>query len=1536
MAKLLLRIFTLFGFLFILSNVYSEGILIFEISDAQNKPVSGLTIDVKKDGKLHRSYTTNESGRLVDAFIPEGTYTYSFDFGDLNSGTFVVKDGDYTWINLDYRLWTITFKDDEDTPLANKKATIYKVNEDNTETLVSEKMSDVAGITEFLVPEGKYKYSTFRGSNYQEVKDQNINTAIGVTSGEITHQTHFCFINDKKENLTIFAKDISVTHIAPDSVYIFGSVDAHSKTISHGYYLYNTTESYVSCPAGTYTCTVETQDYGNISDTFIVDDNDPLIDNIVYLVLPTLPDTSKGDDDEKKKELYKLEAADTISPQTPIKLKVYAILEDDHTTPIANALSSLLKSSDYEIRSPYAFTNDSGFVIWYVAPDTFDIAILNDTLKKVGIDKDSTIYMYINSSDFTKIYFDFYLGTEKFNPTSVDQILVWPSDEEEAIFTIYGEKGEDYAYDDPILLPYNTYSYSFYLEEKDYHRRFIKDFTVRRGDTLIRNKTTLEPFYTLNIEMRDINGLNFESRQYIEINQYGFTSRLVTDSLGFYTGRHIIGDYTLSALGDTQSFTLNADTTIYFQSKALNSQKVKFQFLHDGNLVYPQIMNMDIYTNEETPYSKAISHFYEEYEGNTNVWVFDEPTICEVNKYYIEYVLKDYDYNGTFKLNFEIVPSLSPDTLIYIVVPVKRSVTITIKDANLDLVNGVFGNIYKYDENGVLQESTDYDDGSHAGLRTNSAGNIIDHLVPGRYQIRILDIARDFIVKDYDLSFDIISGTKLYDVKYIVLYETSKKPATDLLLDVNKDNNFYNATYTDQDGKVELFCETGDYTYHLHYDNGYDGNYTLKKDTTIYLYVKDPIHIDSMEILGCACLSHNDSIPLNITILPEDATLKEIDWSVDNDILAHITSEGVLITHNVNTDGFITITASSKDGSGVTATRKFFVGDGNCGPNQFLRYDNTSETEIPLTTDSVKVIIYTTDKDEFTHVYLFQTSSDSIHWTNAYGPTSETEFVMPAQNIKKDMLFRALVANSEKDILKFAEDNDADCGSNKITNTLSIRLNHLVPSNWPDSICSTQEEVTFTIDENQIGTIANGYQLVWSKKLGGESDYTRLEYDGEKSITIPAQPGMTIKAAIQKGDSAISSFEQTLFIEEKPVFHLTTSQDTVCRGDEVKLTVVVTEGAISNPIWSDGTKDTTTTVNATTDLYTIKAESYYGLCESQTDTIRLVLDEPIDFELKLDKEVICSTDTNGIIISIDSTNHILGDIVWDDNSTADTLHITPKESGSNKATVQSLYNKCLSVTKYIPYEVRQPLSVAISTDQFDICQYGNDSITLTAEVTSGEAKLYNWWDGTQSKENHHTFVPQKNMSPWVYISDNVCADSDKDSLDIQVAKPATIQLSSSNKVFEYGVDIHLIADTSSFIYGPYSWYSIDADGDEQLITVSDEIELDNMPNGDVTYHIVAENGACPKIESNSIKATLVDNIVIPTVFTPYTVDGENDDFMPGYPVIIYDRYGDIVCNSSNGWDGYYKGKLSDPGVYIYVLTLKDGRVVKGTIEIFRK
>lgn len=58
--------------------------------------------------------------------------------------------------------------------------------------------------------------------------------------------------------------------------------------------------------------------------------------------------------------------------------------------------------------------------------------------------------------------------------------------------------------------------------------------------------------------------------------------------------------------------------------------------------------------------------------------------------------------------------------------------------------------------------------------------------------------------------------------------------------------------------------------------------------------------------------------------------------------------------------------------------------------------------------------------------------------------------------------------------------------------------------------------------------------------------------------------------------------------------------------------------------------------------------------------------------------------------------------------------------------------------------------------------------------------------------------------------------------------------------------------------------------------------------------------------------------------------------------VIYNRWGNIIFSSTKngeGWDGRYKGKLLDGGVYIWLLQVTDatGKVEtqKGTVTIIR-
>ena len=88
-------------------------------------------------------------------------------------------------------------------------------------------------------------------------------------------------------------------------------------------------------------------------------------------------------------------------------------------------------------------------------------------------------------------------------------------------------------------------------------------------------------------------------------------------------------------------------------------------------------------------------------------------------------------------------------------------------------------------------------------------------------------------------------------------------------------------------------------------------------------------------------------------------------------------------------------------------------------------------------------------------------------------------------------------------------------------------------------------------------------------------------------------------------------------------------------------------------------------------------------------------------------------------------------------------------------------------------------------------------------------------------------------------------------------------------------------------------------------------------------------------------------VYLPTGFTP-NGDGTNDvlyirsNFVTEVYLTIYDRWGEKLFETNdikNGWDGTYKGKKLDQGVYGYYMTFKcnNGQesFKKGNITLLR-
>ena len=113
----------------------------------------------------------------------------------------------------------------------------------------------------------------------------------------------------------------------------------------------------------------------------------------------------------------------------------------------------------------------------------------------------------------------------------------------------------------------------------------------------------------------------------------------------------------------------------------------------------------------------------------------------------------------------------------------------------------------------------------------------------------------------------------------------------------------------------------------------------------------------------------------------------------------------------------------------------------------------------------------------------------------------------------------------------------------------------------------------------------------------------------------------------------------------------------------------------------------------------------------------------------------------------------------------------------------------------------------------------------------------------------------------------------------------------------------------------------------------DSNEFIITPTDTAYYYVLVGDNVCPYVSSNIIRVDVMSKL--PTAITPYVKDGMNDDFMKGHEVMIFNRYGQLVFEGNDGWDGTYRGILADPGVYFYDVKMKNGTTIKGSIEIVK-
>jgi CHU_C Type IX secretion signal domain/SprB repeat len=190
---------------------------------------------------------------------------------------------------------------------------------------------------------------------------------------------------------------------------------------------------------------------------------------------------------------------------------------------------------------------------------------------------------------------------------------------------------------------------------------------------------------------------------------------------------------------------------------------------------------------------------------------------------------------------------------------------------------------------------------------------------------------------------------------------------------------------------------------------------------------------------------------------------------------------------------------------------------------------------------------------------------------------------------------------------------------------------------------------------------------------------------------------------------------------------------------------------------------------------------------------------------------------------------------------------------------------------------------------------------------------------------------------------------------ITVREPAPIVVTFNPAVIriELGDSIRLVPTITGAVVDKFTW--VPADSSLRRPTVLTPFAF-TFENKTYTLTVLDRNGCAGK-GTVRIEVDPSRNLYIPNVFIPGNQTGLNDHFSPksGRSVEtinffqVFNRWGELMYEQKNflpnnddfgeGWDGTYRGRFVDPGVYTYVAQVKflDGRLLlyQGDVTVLR-
>jgi len=366
------------------------------------------------------------------------------------------------------------------------------------------------------------------------------------------------------------------------------------------------------------------------------------------------------------------------------------------------------------------------------------------------------------------------------------------------------------------------------------------------------------------------------------------------------------------------------------------------------------------------------------------------------------------------------------------------------------------------------------------------------------------------------------------------------------------------------------------------------------------------------------------------------------------------------------------------------------------------------------------------------------------------------------------------------------------------------------------------------------------------------------------------------------------------------------SDTAICSNDSITLLVNHLFGG-TPPFtyqWIISADADTTYGNPVTILPSNSSNIYLSVTDSAgfvtNDTIYISVIEQPQPALP-DTLFICENDT----VILDPQT--LGNCYWSTGDTSNTLEILVTQDSTIYLSITNdictAYDTSLIFMKPLPYLFINPASDSLCLGDTAIFVATSDGDIL-------------WSNG--SINDTISFEATENDSIYAFADLNGCYISNFATIYIYEVPEISVTTSAWNNEVLPGepLTLEILPDIFNHYIVNYS--------DNSLTDNHNLFTLFISPGGDSIYIIAVTDEGC--ISNETI---FINSRKIPNGFTPNN-DNVNDKFMPGVPIKILNRWGQIVYEGDDGWDGTINNKLAVPGTYYYIIELKDenGKVIK--------